>query len=105
MPSALGLALALLLAFVGMGWLALAMETHWTQVMGDAARRPATVRALRLLGALALVGALAACLAVDRPSMAALVWVMALIGGALAVAQWLAWRPGSLHLLWPGGRG
>jgi len=98
-PDALMLLAAVAASVAGMGWLALAMDVHWEQVRGDAPRRPACVACLRALGALALAASLALCLAVDHPSMAALVWVMALAAGALAVAMTLAWRPHWLAVL------
>jgi len=91
---------ALLAGVAGMGWLALAMPAHAQQVWGVAAS-PATVRILRVLGALGLAAALALCLAVDHASMAVLVWVMALAGSALVVALTLAWRARWLGVLAP----
>jgi hypothetical protein len=88
----------------GLGWLALAMEVHWQQVFGGPAPSMATARWLRLLGVASLVGSLALCLAIDHASMAALVWVMALAGSALAIALVLAWRPRWLGWLVPGVR-
>lgn len=93
MPEAFWLTAAAVLALAGMGALALAMEVHWGEVM----RRPAPSatgirRALRGLGALALLLALLACLKADRPSMAVLVWVMLLAGSAVCVAMALARR-------------
>lgn len=98
MREAVLLSLALLASLIGMGWLALAMEVHWTQVRPEAPFRSAA-RRLRFLGALGLGVALALCLAADHASMAALVWVMAMAGAALAVAFTLAWRPGWLRAL------
>ena len=102
MSEALWLTAAAALALAGMGWLALAMEAHWDQVM----RRPAAAaarprRVLRALGRIALPLSLIACLMADRPSMAVLVWVMLLAGGALTVALLLATRPQALRALWP----
>jgi hypothetical protein len=91
------LAAAFLCATAGLAWLALAMETHWQQVVRGP--RPPTRRAviiLRMLGASALAVSLALCLGADHGSMAALVWVMALAAGALVVAFTLAWRPRTL---------
>ena len=61
---------------------------------------------LRVLGAVALAVSLALCLASDHASMAALVWVMSLAGGAFATAMALAWRARWLALLapWIAGR-
>ena len=39
------------------------------------------------------------CLRVEQATMAALVWVMAVAGSALAVAFTLSWRPQMLALL------
>jgi hypothetical protein len=78
-------------SLVGFAWLALAMDSHWSQVRGTA-HAPST-KALRVLGALALAASLAVCLAADHPSMAALVWIMTLTSGALAVTFTLSWRP------------
>lgn len=102
MSDALWLLLAAALSFSGMAWLALAMEVHWGQVMprhADGARRPH--RRLQALGAAALLLSLLACGAADRPSMAALVWIMLLAGSAVGVGQLLAWRT---HWLRPWGR-
>ncbi|GAB3513455.1 DUF3325 domain-containing protein [Pseudoxanthomonas daejeonensis] len=98
--SALLLAAALAACVAGMGWLALAMPAHARQVWGRALT-PATVLALRVLGALGLLAALMLCLAVDHASMASLVWVMAIAGAALLVAFLLAWRAHWLGVLAP----
>jgi hypothetical protein len=87
---------ALAACVAGMGWFALSMETHWVQVRGNAARRPALATVLRTLGAASLAIGLALCLAVDSASIAVLVWLMALAGGALAIAFTLTWRPRTL---------
>lgn len=97
-------AAATLAAVLGCAWLALAMEVHWQQVFGPAPVSPATRRALRILGTAALLLSLGLCLLADRPSMAALVWVMLLAQGALTVALVLAWRPHWLARLWRKGR-
>jgi hypothetical protein len=111
MPDPASKALLLLAALAasgaGLGWLALAMDVHWAQVRGAAARsasqvrtlRASQVRTLRVLGALALSLSLALCLRADHPTIATLVWVMTLAAGALAVAFALAWRPRALALL------
>ena len=102
MPDALMLAAALAAAVAGLGWFALAMETHWAQVFGERQPQPAAVRAvLRLAGTGGVAGALALCLRVDHASMAVLVWAMALAAAALLLAFTLAWRPRWLALLWP----
>lgn len=78
---------------LGLAWLALAMDTHWQQVRGANGLQPATAKILRLLGTVALVVSLVLCFAADHASMAPLVWVMSLAGGALLVAFTLSWRP------------
>ena len=94
MSEALWLVTAAALSLAGMGWLALAMEVHWGQVMHRPAEAAApTRRLLRALGVLALPLSLLACLMADRPSMAVLVWVMLLAGSAAAIAMALARRP------------
>ena len=107
MVQALWLAAALLCALVGFGWLALAMDVHWEQVRGPQPALPSTVRQLRVLGTLGLVASLACALLADHPTMAALVWIMALALGALATAFTLAWRPAALRPLvaWAGPGG
>lgn len=97
--QALLLAAAVLSSVAGCGWLALAMEPHWQQVRGGREAPSTIVRGLRVLGSGALASSLALCLAADHPSMAALVWVMALAAGALVTALLLAWRPNWLGLL------
>lgn len=100
MSEALWLIAAAALTLAGMGWLALAMEVHWWQVM----HRPAeaatsTRRFLRALGTAALPLSLLACLMADRPSMAVLVWVMLLAGSAVAVALLLSYQPHTMRYL------
>jgi|APAra7269096714_1048519.scaffolds.fasta_scaffold02755_13 hypothetical protein len=92
-------------AVLGFGWLALAMDTHWEQVYGEAAPKAATARNLRVAGALALALSLGLCLRADHPSMAALVWLMLLAGAAATIAATLSWRPRWLRPLWPGSPG
>lgn len=99
MVQGLWLAAALLCGLAGFGWLALAMDTHWEQVRGPQPAPARTVRQLRTLGWLALAASLACSLAADHPTMAALVWIMALAVGALGTAFALAWRPRVLRLL------
>ncbi len=102
MLDALLLLAAVAANVAGMGWLALSMEVHWDEALGNAtpqSRRTAV--ALRVAGAAALVGSLALCLSVDHGSMASLVWVMALAGAAFGIALTLAWRPRTLGILVP----
>jgi hypothetical protein len=89
--QALLLAAALLSSVVGSAWLALAMDAHWVQVRGPQTV-PAAVCTLRVLGVAALMASLMLCLMADHPTMAVLVWVMALAGAALVVALMLSWR-------------
>lgn len=103
--AALLLSAALIVCVVGMACLALAMDTHWTQVRSGRPLSKAGVWRLRGLGALGLTASLVLCLAVDHASMAALVWVMALGASALLVALALTWRPTWLRVFaWVGGR-
>ena len=93
MVESLILAAALSCCVLGMAWLALAMKTHWQQVLGD---RPLVREAqftLRLLGASFIALSLLLCLLADHPTMAILVWVMALAASALLVAFTLSWKP------------
>lgn len=104
--AALLLAGAALLSVWGFAGLALAMDAHWQQVFGPARgaeQAPSTAmrRLLRTLGSLLLLASLGLCLRADHPSMAVLVWLMLLAGGALLLAMVLAWRPHWLRLLWP----
>lgn len=75
---------ALLLSIAGMACLALSLEAHWQQVRGRDAEPPRLL--LRVLGWAGLVASLAACLAADHVSMAALVWPMTLGAAAALVA-------------------
>jgi len=108
MPDALLLLIALLAAVAGMGWFALSMDVHWAQVKGATPHSAALVKALRLGGAAALLASLILCLTVDSPSIAVLVWFMALAGATLAIAFTLTWRASILGMLvfWtqPGAR-
>lgn len=86
-------------AWLGMAWLALAMEVHWEQVQGMAPTSPGRARALRIAGSLALVVSLGLCLKADHASMAFLVWIMVLAFAVFTVAMLLAWRPGWLRIV------
>lgn len=89
---------AFLTTLMGMGWLALAMNTHWRQVRDDSLK-PRIGFALRSLGSVALLISLLLCLSVDHASMASLVWIMLLGSAAMTVAFTLTLRPQWLHLL------
>lgn len=90
---------ALIASTLGLAWLALAMDVHWQQVCGTQRPGSADVAVLRMAGSVALVTSLVLCFVADHASMAPLVWVMALAGGALLVAFTLAWRPALLRPL------
>ena len=92
MPDDLLLLLAVHANAAGLGWLALAMDVHWEQVVGPAPAPPALVRLLRGLGVAGLVLSLLLCLRVDHASMALLVWFMTLAAGGLVIAFTLSWR-------------
>jgi uncharacterized protein DUF3325 len=95
-----GLLLSGLLAtLLGMGWLALAMDAHWAQLRGDAARSRGVIAALRVLGAAGLSTSLVLCLLADTATMAVLVWMMMLAVSAFTVAFLLSWRPRALSPL------
>jgi hypothetical protein len=98
-PDAWLLAAALAANAVGLGWLALAIDVHWRQALGDRPQPRSAVIALRGLGVAALLASLLLCLQVDHASMAALVWVMGFAAAALAVAFALSWRPRVLRVL------
>jgi hypothetical protein len=84
-----------------MGWLALALDSHWQQVHGAGDLRLPTRRLLRVLGAVALLSSLGIALLVDHPSIAPLVWIMGLAASALMIAFTLSWRPQWLGVLSP----
>lgn len=90
---------AALCSTAGMGWLAVAMKPHWTQVRGPQPLAERGVVTLRVLGAVSLVASLVLCLWADHASMAPLVYVMTLTASALLVAFTLAWRPRLLSVL------
>jgi hypothetical protein len=96
-----GAATVALVAFV---WLALAMQEHWQQVHGGAEPSSGTQTMLRVLGIFGIIASGVLCFVADRPSMAALNWVMLMTLSAVSVALTLAWKPGLLRLVWPGRR-
>jgi hypothetical protein len=106
MPDALLLLAALLSAELGMAWLALAMDMHWSQVRVERSRSRVSVNALRILGAASLLSSLALCLLADTATMAVPVWMMLLAASALSIAFLLSWRPRVLAPLvaWAGNR-
>ena len=102
MPEALYLTAAALLSLVGMAWLALSMDVHWAQLkqIPLADSHPPKV-ILKALGYSALFVSLVLCLVADRPSIAALVWMMLMSVTAVSVAWVLSKSPRSLKALWP----
>lgn len=93
MPEALSLAAALACNVIGLAWLALAMQVHWQQVLGQRLLPARTATVLRAMGVAGLLISMVICLIVDHASMAALVWIMSLAAAALMVAFMLTWRP------------
>lgn len=87
-------------AFAGMGWLALAMPVHALQAWGRLPA-PGALKALRRMGATALVLSLACCLGSDHATMAVLVWTMLMAAAAACVAFVFAGRPRALRVLAP----
>lgn len=89
----------LLLAFgislLGMSWLALSLPANYKQVTKTYLSKPYIWR-LRALGYTGLLMALLLCFYVDRPSMAALVFVMLQALSAFIVSMVLGYRPGWL---------
>lgn len=95
---------AVLLNIAGFAWLALAMDAHWKQVRGSGKPSQGGRIVLRLLAGMAFLTSLLLCNLSDHRTIAALVWVMALTAGALAVAFMLTWRPSWLRpLSWLAG--
>jgi hypothetical protein len=95
MPDALLLMAAFVCSVLGMGWLALAMDTHWNQVRATG-RSSRTVLALRVLGWGAMAASLVLCLMADTATMAVLVWMMLLAVAAASIAFVLSVKPGIL---------
>lgn len=90
--------LALVSCLMGFCWLALAMEPHWKQVLDRNSKPPKHI--LRLLGSLGLLVSAVLCFIADRPSMAALVWLMLLAVSVPGVSMILTWRPQLLRVFW-----
>lgn len=95
------LAGAAIISVLGFAWLALAMQVHWEQVYGYSRRSMTMQAALRLFGVAALIISAVLCFIADRPSMAALLWIMMLAFGATSIAMALAWKPALLQWVWP----
>jgi hypothetical protein len=88
-------------AVFSLAWLALAMEGHWQQVHGGSGPSQAVQALLRVLGASGIVVSGILCFVADRPSMAALLWIMLMAFAAVSIALTLAWKPALLRLAWP----
>lgn len=94
---------AVLLNVAGFGWLSLAMDVHWKQVRGNGKPTPGARTLFRVAGSIAFLLSFVLCNLPDHPTIASLVWVMALTAGALTVAFTLTWRPAWLRpLSWLG---
>jgi hypothetical protein len=91
-------------AFISFVWLALAMQEYSQKVQGGREPSPAPRTMLRLLGISGIIASGMLCFAADRPSMAALNWVMLMTLGTVAVAFALAWKPALLRFAWPTSR-
>lgn len=87
-------------SMIGFAWLALAMQGHWEQVHGGAGPSHATKLTLRVSGIFGLLVSGTLCFIADRPSMAALLWIMLLAFGSLFIAFTLAWKPQALRFFW-----
>lgn len=104
MSDHLVLAGAVLLNVAGFAWLALAMDVHWKQVCESGKPPQGRRMLLRSTASAAFLISLLLCNRTDHGTIAALVWVMALTAGALAVAFMLTWRPSWLRpLSWLAG--
>lgn len=93
------------IAVLAFTWLSLTMQAHWQQVQGGEGPTTGTQALLRLLGWSGIVVTGALCFTVDRPSMAALNWIMLLTLGAVSVSMVLAWKPALLRFAWPSPSG
>jgi hypothetical protein len=87
-------------AIVSLAWLALAMDGHWWQVHGGSSPSQLTQTLLRVLGASGIVVSGTLCFIADRPSMAALLWIMLMAFAAVSIALTLAWKPALLRFAW-----
>ncbi len=93
------LLLAAFFSTAGMAWLALSMDVHWRQAVGNkAGNRGTSAGVYRILGGSGLALSLGCTLLADHPSMAVLVWFMLLAASAFCVAMLVTWRP--QWLLW-----
>lgn len=97
----IALILACISSLMGFAWFALAMNSHWQQVMKTGSPNAHVRKTLRILGCLGLLLSAVFCSLADRPSMAFLVWIMLLAAAAPAIGMLLAWRPHLLRIVWP----
>lgn len=88
-------------ALAGFAWLALAMQEHWQQVYGENGQPHPNQVLLRMFGVGALLVSGILCFVADRPSMAALVWILFMAFGSVTVALILAWKPRLLRIVFP----
>lgn len=86
---------------VSFAWLALAMEGHWQQVHGGSGPSQAAQALLRVLAVFGIIVSGVLCFVADRPSMAALLWIMLMVFAAVSIALTLAWKPALLRFAWP----
>lgn len=98
MTEALWLIAAVISTLVGMGWLALAYDTHWQQVFPKHTVQP-LVQRLRVAGWTLLLVSAGCCLMADHPSMAVLVWIMLLAVAAMTIAMVLSRQPVLLRVI------
>ncbi len=90
---AAGLLIALVLAlYFGFAFLALSQDRHWQRAGGGMPCPARLVVAMRTLGYVLLLAALALALVRDGASFGSLVWATMLSVAALAVVGTLAWR-------------
>lgn len=98
MTEAMWLSAAVVTVIVGMGWLALAYQSHWQQVFPTNQHQPNSV-ALKWAGWSFLLMSGVCCFIADHPTMAALVWVMLLAVSAMLVAIILSHQPALLRMI------
>ena len=100
MSEAIWLIAAGSFSILGMSWLALAMKTHWQQLMDDQSNMPCS-SLLRCMGFGALAASGMCCLMADYASIAMLVWVMLGASAAFCVALILSQSPKLLKAVCP----
>ena len=95
MSNALLFVVATAVMFLGMGWLALSLPSHWRQVHKG---QPASGK-LRITGYLAVFVSGGICLVADNPSMAVLEWFILIALCAFLTAMTLSYRPALLRFI------